>query len=195
MTQYSLLSQSVSRHIQLSAGDFARFSEAFQLKEIKKKHYLLQEGEINSMIVFVTEGILRSYAIDQNGFEHVLQFAPLGWWMGDMYSFTRQKPSGLFIDALEHSSLLVMPKTTLDQLYTDIPQLEHYFRILAENSVIAYQKRIIGNLSEPAIARYNTFCKDYPSLIECLPQKQIASYIGVTPEFLSKMLHDKPVRN
>ena len=191
---YSLLWENVSRHIKMSEAEKTRFLEDFQLKKLKKKHYLLQEGAVNSNVLFVTEGILRSYAIDQNGFEHVLQFAPQGWWMGDMYSFTRQKLARLFIDALENSSVFMLSKAKLDQLYIDIPQLERYFRILAENSVIAYQKRLISNLSLPAMQRYEAFCNDYPSLIECLPQKQIASYIGVTPEFLSKMLSDRSSR-
>jgi CRP-like cAMP-binding protein len=158
------------------------------VKRLKKKQFLLQEGDIQKQAAFVTEGCLRSYSIDKNGFEHVLQFAPPGWWIGDMRSYITQQPGILSIDAVDDSEVLLVSKTELDKLYQTVPKLERLFRVLAENSLATYQHRLIDNLSLSAMERYNNFCRLYPSLIECLPQKQIASYIGVTPEFLSKML-------
>ena len=186
---FSLLLEHIDRHITLTAPEQERLRTAAQVRKLKKKHYLLQEGEVSKGIAFVTEGILRSYALDKNGFEHVIQFAPPGWWIVDMYSFVKQEPARLFIDAIENSELLWLEKEEVNKLYADIPQLERFFRILSENSVITYQQRLIGNLSLPARERYEHFCRQYPSLMQCLPQKQIASYIGVTPEFLSKMLN------
>jgi len=188
---HPLLRQHIDRYITLSEQEQDHCSTFFQPLVIKKKHYLLQEGAINKGLTFVTDGILRSYAIDKNGFEHIIQFAPPGWWIGDMGSFTRQEPAKLFIDALEESKLLWLERSDLEHLYKDIPQLERLFRILAENSIITYQNRLISNLSMPAIERYENFCRQYPSLIQCLPQKQVASYIGVTPQFLSKMLSEQ----
>ena len=153
----------------------------------------MQEGEINNGLAFVTEGIFRSYKIDSNGFEHVLQFAPAGWWMADMKSLNRQEPADLFIEALEPTSYLFITKQKLDEAFTEIPELERHFRILAENAVIAYQQRLIGNLSQPAIERFATFCHLYPTLTQSLPHKQIASFIGVTPEFFSKMINNTPL--
>jgi len=140
---------------------------------------------------FVTKGILRSYTVDKNGFEHVLQFAPPGWWIADMYSLITQQPGSLSIDAVEDSDVLLLPKQELDKLYNEIPAFERFFRILAENALVTFQQRLIDNLSLTAKERYANFCKRYPLLIERLPQKQVASYIGVTPEFLSKMLKSK----
>jgi CRP-like cAMP-binding protein len=186
-----LILQSIAKHIQLSSQEQEIFFSVLKNKKIKKKQFLSQEGDISKGPVFVIKGILRSYTVDKNGFEHILQFAPPGWWMADMYSMVTQKSGQLSIDALDDSEVLLLPKAELDKLYVSIPSFERFFRILAENSLIAYQQRIIGNLSQTAKERYNSFCKSYPSLIDCLPQKQVASYIGVTPEFLSKMLKNK----
>jgi CRP-like cAMP-binding protein len=125
--------------------------------------------------------------VDSNGFEHVLSFAPTDWWMADMYSLLSHQPGNLNIEALEDTEILSLPKTNQDELYRLVPKFERLFRILAEKSLVAYQQRLIDNLSLPAAERYARFCKRYPTLIYHLPQKQIASYIGVTPEFFSKM--------
>jgi len=152
----------------------------------------LQEGDVNRYACFVTDGCLRSYSIDKNGFEHVLQFAPPGWWISDMYSFIEQKPATLYIDAVDDSTVLLLHKPDLEKLYLQVPKFEHFFRVLAEKSLATYQHRLINNLSLSARERYENFCQLYPSLIQCLPQKQVAAYIGVTPEFLSKMLSQMP---
>lgn len=184
----NILIQNVTNRVSLSQEEQQHLISFFSEREIKKREFLLREGEISRGVAFVTEGILRSYAIDRNGFEHVIQFAPPDWWMVDMYSFVKQKPARLFIDALENTKLLWLSNSDVQRLCTDIPRMDRFFRILAENSVISYQNRLIENLGFLAAERYKSFCEQYPSLIECLPQKQVASYIGVTPEFLSKML-------
>ena len=132
---------------------------------------------------------MRIYSIDKNGFEHILQFAPPGWWIGDIKSIIKQEPASLYIDAVDDSEFIMILKPDLDKLYALLPKFERYFRILAENSLATYQHRLITNLSLTAKERYNNFCQLYPGLIQSLPQKYIASYIGVTPEFLSKMLN------
>jgi CRP-like cAMP-binding protein len=189
--EYGLLLQNIAKHIQLSADEEKYFLSLWQSKKLRRKQFLQQEGEVTRNVAFVVSGLLRMYSIDKNGFEHILQFAPPGWWIGDMKSHLTQQPGNLYIDALEDSEVLLMEKTQLDQLYKKVPSFERFFRILAENALATYQQRLIDYLSLPAIERYNNFCRLYPSLIECLPQKQVASYIGVTPEFLSKMLSGK----
>jgi CRP-like cAMP-binding protein len=185
---YDLLLNNISRHIEINEEEQSYFISLLNVKKLRKKQYLNQEGDISKGPAFVTQGILRAYSLDKNGFEHVIQFAPSGWWTGDMYSIVKQKPGRLYIDAIEESEIVWLWKSDLDELYNNVPKFERFFRILLENSVIAYQDRLISNLSLPALERYDQFCKQYPSLVECLPQKQVASYIGVTPEFLSKML-------
>ncbi|MDB5152765.1 MAG: hypothetical protein JWR54_1516 [Mucilaginibacter sp.] len=186
---FSLLLEHVFKHITLTQEEQSYFVSLLNVKKLKKKQYLDQEGDISKGPAFVTRGILRSYSLDKNGFEHVIQFAPPGWWIGDMYSIVKQKPGRLYVDAIEESEILWLWKSDLDKLYSSIPKFERFFRILAENAIVGFENRLISNLSLPAIERYAQFCRVYPSLIESLPQKQVASYIGVTPEFLSKMLN------
>ena len=187
----NLILQNIAKHISLTKEQENYFLSLLKNKKVRKKLFLSQEGDISKGSFFVTEGILRSYTVDKNGFEHVLQFAPPGWWMADMYSLITQQPGSLSIDAVEDSEVLLLPKQELDKLYNEIPAFERFFRILAENALVTFQQRLIDNLSLTAKERYENFCKRYPLLIERLPQKQVASYIGVTPEFLSKMLKSK----
>lgn len=186
---YNLLLENINKHISLSKEEEDYFISLLHYKKIRKKHFLLQEGEINQHITFVISGILRLYSIDKNGFEHILQFAPTGWWIGDMRSILTQKPASLNIDAIEDSDIIMLLKPDMDKLYSKVPKFERFFRILAENALATYQQRLIDNLSLSAAERFNNFCQLYPSLIQQLPQKYIAAYIGVTPEFFSKMLN------
>ncbi len=185
----TLLLEHISRHIPLTSEESAYFTSLLHHRPIKKKSFLNQEGDITKGPAFVISGLLRSYSIDGNGFEHVIQFAPPGWWVGDMNSMIKQTPGMLYVDALEDSEVLWLWKSDLEALYLRIPKFERLFRILAENAIAGYQGRLVSILSLSAKERYMNFCQLYPSLINCLPQKQIASYIGVTPEFLSKMLN------
>ncbi len=181
---------SFQKHIQLNMQERACLMEKFVFKKIKKKQFLLHENQIAKDVAFVTSGCLRSYSIDQNGFEHILQFAPENWWITDMYSVISQKESNLNIDALMDSEMYLLSRENQLKLFDEIPQLERYFRILTENALVSSQKRLIDGLSLTAKQRYQSFCKIYPTLINDLPQKQIAAYIGVTPEFLSKLRSD-----
>ncbi len=192
---YQFLLQNISKHINLTKKDEEYFTSLLSLKKIKKKNFVLQEGEVNKHLTFVVSGILRLYSIDKNGFEHILQFAPAGWWIGDMRSFLSQLPASLYIDAIEDSEVILLFKPDLEDLYINVPEFERFFRILAENALATYQHRLIDNLSLPAIERFNNFCKLYPTLTQTLAQKYIASYVGVTPEFFSKMLGQPQIKN
>jgi CRP-like cAMP-binding protein len=185
----TLLFQHFSRHITLTPEEEAHVISILHYKAVKKKQFLTREGDISRGPAFVTSGLLRSYSIDTSGNEHVIQFAPPGWWVGDLGSMVFQRPSILSVDALEDSELLYITEADIDDLYERIPKFERFFRILTQNALAAHQARLVNILSLPAKERYAEFCRLYPSLIDCLPQKQIASYIGVTPEFLSKMLN------
>lgn len=186
---HDLLLESISKHIHLEDEEEGHFLSYLQVKKVKKKQYLLLEGEISRFAIFVTSGCLRSYNLDENGFQYIQQFAPEGWWIGDIFSLITQEPGILYIDALFDSELLLISKINLEKLYKEIPKFNYYFRILAEKSLVSYQTRSMENLRLTAKERHDKFCLRYPSLIEKLSQKQVASYIGVTPEFLSKMLH------
>jgi CRP-like cAMP-binding protein len=184
-----IIIDSITRHIQLSAEEKAHFISQLQPKSYKRKQFILQDGDICKYSTFVIKGCLRGFTVDQNGYEHVLNFAPVGWWIADMYSLLTQKPGILNIEALEETDVLLLSKAKQEKLYHEIPQFERFFRIITENSLVSYQQRLIDNLSLTAEERYNNFCRRYPTLIQTLPKKQIASYIGVTPEFFSRMQH------
>ncbi|MBZ4189084.1 Crp/Fnr family transcriptional regulator [Niabella beijingensis] len=184
------LLENIKKHVTLTPADEEKLAETCQVKRIKKKQFFLQEGEVQRQLVFVIDGCLRSYSVDENGFEHILQFAPPGWWISDMRSMLEQTPASLNIDAVDESEIIVISKSDLDRLYKEIASFDRFFRILSERSIATHQHRLIDSLSLTAKERYTNFCRQYPSLITCLPQKYVASYIGITPEFLSKMLKE-----
>jgi len=179
--------QNISRHITLTPEEEQLFLSKTETKHYKAKTIILNAGEVSKYSYFVNSGLLRSFNINDNIVEHVLSFACEGWWIGDMYSLLSQKPGNLFIEVLEEAEVVLLSKENQEQLYKEIPKLERFFRILTENSLIAHQERLMDNLSLSAEERFDKFCKRYPTLIQKVPQKQIASYIGVTPEFFSKM--------
>ena len=179
--------QNIAKHVSLTPDEQNLFLSKTATKIFKAKTILLSAGELSNETYFVNSGILRSFYINDNIIEHVLHFACEGWWIGDMYSYISEKPGNLFIEVLEDAEIVMLSKENHQELYQEIPKLERFFRILAENSLVSHQERLMDNLSLTAEERFEKFCSKYPTLIQKVPQKQIASYIGVTPEFFSKM--------
>ena len=179
--------ENISKIVTLTPQEQALFLSKTETKHYKAKTIILNAGEVCKHSYFVNSGLLRSFTINDNIVEHVLSFACEGWWIGDMYSLLSQKPGNLFIEVMEDSEVVLLSKENQEKLYTEIPKLERFFRILTENSLVANQERLMDSLSLTAEERFEKFCKKYPTLIQKVPQKQIASYIGVTPEFFSKM--------
>lgn len=184
---YELILKNISRFIELTPEESNYFTSLLKVKKLKKKQYLLQEGDITRYEYFVNKGCLRTYTIDEKGLEHVIQFAIEDWWIGDMYSFLTQTPAKYTIDALEDSELCCLEKNALEELYVKVPKFEKFFRHLLQNAFISLQERIIANLSQQADERYCTFIDKYSSMEKRLPLKQIASYLGITPESLSRI--------
>jgi CRP-like cAMP-binding protein len=183
----SLLLKNFAKHITLTKAEENFTLSLFEYKTLSAKHFLLQQGEICKDSAFVLNGCLRGYTIDRNGDEHVLSFAPADWWIGDMYSLLSEKPGNLNIEAMIDAEVLLISKINQEKLYRKVPKFERFFRIIIEKSLISFQQRLNDNLSLTAQERYLKFCKIYPQLIHNISQKQIAAYIGVTPEFLSKL--------
>jgi CRP-like cAMP-binding protein len=182
-----LILQNIARHVTLTPEEQHLFLSKTEVQNYKAKTMLLNSGEICKYSYFVNSGLLRSFNINDHIVEHVLSFACEGWWIGDIYSLLSQKPGNLFIEVLEEAEVVLLSKANQEALYREIPKLERFFRIITENSLVAHQERLMDNLSLSADERFEKFCKKYPSLIQKVPQKHIASYIGVTPEFFSKM--------
>lgn len=183
----ALILDNISKIVTLTVAEQHLFLSKTDTHHYKAKTILQNAGEICKESYFVNSGLLRSFTINDNIVEHVLHFACEGWWIGDMYSLLSQKPGNLFIEVIEDSEVVLLSKENQEQLYHEIPKLERFFRILTENSLVAHQERLMDNLSLSAEERFEKFCKRYPTLIQRVPQKQIASHIGVTPEFFSKM--------
>lgn len=181
------LIQHINSITPLTSEEIARLHNLFKEKVVPRKSFLLRSGENANFSAFVVEGCLRSYAIDTNGYEHILQFAPENWWISDMYSAIKSVPSGLNIDALLDTKILVLNRSCQLNLFDHVPKLERYFRILTENALAASNHRTIDYLTLTAKQRYEKFCQLYPTIIHTIPQKAVASYIGITPEFLSKL--------
>ncbi|WP_297516943.1 Crp/Fnr family transcriptional regulator [Flavobacterium sp.] len=182
-----LLTEHIQKHVRLSPEEAALFMAHTETLTYKAKSVLQHAGTVCSETYFITSGLVRSFYVNDNIVEHILHFACEGWWISDMYSLFSGKPGDLFIETLEDTDVIVLPKAQQELLYQKLPQLERYFRFLAENSLVSHQERLRDNMSRSAEERFEKFCKRYPALIQRVPQKQIASYIGVTPEFFSKM--------
>ena len=183
----NLILKNISKHVVLTPQEQELFLSKTEIQHHKAKTILLNDGEVCKNSYFVNSGVLRSFYINDNIVEHVMSFACKGWWISDMYSLLSQKPGNLFIEVIEDAEVILLSKENQEQLYHDIPKLERFFRILTENSLVANQERIMNNLSLSAEERFEKFSQKYPTLIQQVPQKQIASFIGVTPEFFSKM--------
>ena len=179
--------ENIAKHVTLTPEEQELFLSKTETRQFKVKTILLSAGEVATCTYFVNSGILRSFNINDNIIEHVLHFACEGWWIGDMYSYISEKPGNLFIEVLEDAEVVIITKENHQKLYQEIPKLERFFRILAENSLVSHQERLMDNLSLTAEERFEKFCSKYPTLIQKVPQKQIASFIGVSPEFFSKM--------
>lgn len=146
---------------------------------------ILEEGKDCNYLHYVHSGAFRAYALDQNANERIVMFALNDWWVTDMHAFVNEKPSMLNIQAMEDSTILQLRKSDLEKLYKGVPKFERFFRVLMQNSYIREQMRVIQNLTIPAEERYINFIAKYPQVVQRAPLKQIASYLGVTPQFLS----------
>lgn len=182
-----LLKHNILKHITLSTKELENFCVLFNQKDVKKKQFLMREGEVCKFEGFVTKGLFRVFHIDSNGFEQVLYFAQENWWITDIDSFTNETPTQLYIQALEDSQVLLISKKDKELAYINIPKIEKLFRIMTQKTHIALQQRMIDNLSKTADQRYVDFIQKYPNLFQRLTNVQIAAYLGISHEFLSKI--------
>ncbi|MEA5460476.1 Crp/Fnr family transcriptional regulator [Arcicella sp. LKC2W] len=167
----------------------------FSLLNIKRKQMILQEGFVCKHYFFVVEGCFKMYAIDEKGNQHNLQFAAENDWIADIGSFHSQKPSKLFIEAIEPSVILQIEQQDLYFLYQNITKLNIIFKVIIENKFVELQNRVLQNISSTAQQRYLIFLEQYPHLAQRIPNTQIASYLGITPEFLSKIRKDLSLKS
>jgi len=183
----NLLRTHIEKRVHLTDAEFERCESFFVARKIRKRQFLLQEGEVARSIAFVTSGCLRAYTVDHKGEEHLIQFAIADWWVSDLQSFLSGAPATYNIDALQDSEVLLLEREARDRLLEAVPGMERFFRLLQEANYIATHRRINESLSASAEERYLAFLKTYPALAEQVPQSQIASYLGITPQSLSRI--------
>ena len=169
----------------LNEEEKSAVEELFKERKIKRRQFILQQGEVCKLNTFVVEGCFKMYMIDRNGKEHNLQFAIENWWIGDIGSFHTEQPSKLYIEAIENSVILQINKEDQLKLFVEYPKFNRIFRVFTENALVSAQRRILQNISSTAEERYLNFLERYPYFFNRISNVQIASYLGVTPEFLS----------
>jgi CRP-like cAMP-binding protein len=184
---YEPLLRHLDKYIRLDQAEKDLFISLLKYAKLRKKQFLVKEGEISRFEAFVLSGCLRTYEMDDQGTEHVIFFSIENWWAGDLYSFVTETPSRYFIDCLEDSELLLLDRASEELLFEKAPKFERYFRLLFQNAFIATQRRLIASHSKMAEERYRDFLERYPGLEKRIPQHQIASYLGITPESLSRI--------
>lgn len=184
MNNYQILNN-IRKHILLNDTEKELFLSSIVIKSVLKRELILYQGQICKKIFFVEDGSLRAFNLNKDGKETTIMFAIKDWWITDMYSFINQKPALLHIEALENSIIVELDFYVLEELYKRVPTLERFFRIIFQNAYVREQLRVLHNISLSTEERYEQFIEKYPAMVEKITQKQIASYLGVTPEFLS----------
>ncbi len=184
---YEQIDQFTDQCIALTPEEREYFHSLLKFKKVRKRTYLLQEGEICDFEAYIVKGCVRTYFLSEDGTETILSFAIENWWVSDLYSFTEQKPSNMFIETLEDSELLIIDHKSKALLYEQVPKFETLFRLLVQRSLFALQRRFHSLVSQTAEQRYLAFLEKYPDIVQRVPQNQIARYLGVSPEFLSKV--------
>lgn len=184
---FEVLFENIFKKISLNTDEQELLKTFFIPKKLRKKQYLLQEGDVAKYGAFVEKGMLRSYTIDKKGVELIVQFAFEGWWIGDQFSLITGEPSVYNIDALEDSELLLLTKPAEEEMLKQIPKMESFFRLLLQNHMIATQRRLVSSLSNSAEEKYQQLIDGCPTIPQRVPQHMLASYLGITPETLSRL--------
>lgn len=179
--------QYLGRNFTLSDEETEMFRSVCRIKKLRRKQYLLQEGDIWRYNAFVTKGLLRTYAVDEKGIEHYIQFSPEDWWAGDRESYVYEVPAKYNIDAYEDSEVVLITKDDMEMLHANVPGFNRFMRELFERSFIALRNRVHSNIALSAEEKYLEFLRTYPDLSGRLPLHMIASYLGMTPETLSRI--------
>lgn len=184
---FERLKESLYEHVELTDEEWELCKNRFRPKRMLKRQFLLQEGDICRDLAFVEKGALYSYSVDTKGNQHVIRFAFDGWWMANLESFFTNTPTRLNIEVLESSELLILDKTNHEKLLEEIPAYERYHRLIIQNAYVALQQRVENALGLTAEEKYARLIEQSPEFINRVPLNLVASYLGVSPETLSRV--------
>ena len=183
--------EEVLKHIEeiifLDEEEKDRFTSILIKKKLRKRQFLIQEGDLVRYEYFVVSGCLKAYEVDKNGDEHIIQFAKENWWISDFKAFFEEGRAILNIDCIEDSIVLGIEKQDLESLFLDIPKFDRFFRIKLTSAYVALQSRILSSLDKSNSERYEEFLNAYPNLEQRIPNYMIANYLGIKPESLSRI--------
>lgn len=188
---FSILVKYISRHIQLTVEETDYFCSLLKITHVKKRQFIVQPGFVANYRNYVLKGAMRSFIIDAKGQEHTVAFAVEDWWITDYSSYINQNPATQFVEALEDSVLIQLDYNSEQLLMEVIPKFERFFRIITQRSFSFLQQRMLSNLSKSAPERYEEFLQRYPLLVQRVPQYALASYLGFSTQFLSKIRNEK----
>ena len=185
---HTLILNNIARFVDLTALEKQKYLSLLAEVKVKKKAFLMQSGDFAKYEYFVTKGCLKVYTLDEAGTPHISMFAVEDYWTGDLASFITKEPTRYFIKATEHSELLAISRTNYDLLFQEIPKFERFYRVLYQRSLVNYIRRSNHGISLTAEERYIEFKRKYPKIVNRITQKDLAAYIGITPEFMSKII-------
>lgn len=184
---YEQLLKTVQQKVTLTSDEAELLKQFFTPKKVRKRQYMLNEGEVCKYNLFVAKGLLRAFGVEENGYEQVVQFAVEGWWISDLNSFFSGDVAVYNIEALEDCELLLLTRQSMDEMLEKLPKMERYFRLLMQNHIVALRQRIIASQRHSAEERYIKLIEGFPTILARVPQQYIASYLGMTPETLSRV--------
>ena len=187
MDEYESIFKNIKKIVEITSDDEQEFSSYLRKVRIKKKQLIVQPGFTCTHQTYVVKGAFKSYFVNNDGVEYTIQFAIDDWFISDFNSYITQTPASLFVEAFEDSIILQIEYNDEEKLCSNNPKFERFFRIVAQKSFAFAQRRILSNIGKTAEERYIEFNSMYPSIVQRVPQYALASYLGMTPEFLSKI--------
>jgi CRP/FNR family transcriptional regulator, anaerobic regulatory protein len=187
MKNYKNILNNINRYVSLNEVDEKEFVSIIRTTHVRKRQFIVQPNFICSHQTYVLKGAFRSYFVSDQGIDHTIQFAVEDWFISDFNSYINQSPASLFVEALEDGIVQQITYDDVEKLCEKNPKFERYFRLVAQKSFAFSQRRVLSNLGKSAENRYIEFLSLYPSIVQRVPQYALASYLGMSPEFLSKI--------
>lgn len=191
MNEFSPIIEYISRYVELTGDEINHLIHFLKIKQVRKRQFIVQPGFVCKQKSYVVKGALRSYLVDNEGKEHTMAFAIEDWWISDYSSLIYQEPATLFVEALEDTVLIQIDYDDEQIMLKEIPVLEKFERIITQRSLAFQQKRLLSNYTKTAEERYDEFMSKYSAIANRVPQYALASYLGFSTEYLSKIRNRK----